>query len=261
MGRPEMMSPLNYSRQARKQINDMLSRAGVSHPSYNDLIKTEEMLARSQKFLLPKGGIWYDDPNFRALDETQKLRLPFPVVALEYQSAEEGIDKIIIIAEECDNGLIEIVTVGHKPKSGWNGYTGILLPTTNYLVRHEGGNYQFRADFHKQSYTKSINVLLSFLNILNCKNVSTHKVSSEKRAKGSPKAPLQFDTYHVLVVENNHTNSDSSEPNASNMGRSPREHLRRGHIRRCHSGKRVWVNATIINAGKGGKITKEYALL
>lgn len=256
-----MISPLNYSRQARKQINDMLSRTGVSHPSYNDLVKTEEMLARSQKFLLPKGGIWYDDPNFRALDETQKLRLPFPVVALEYQSAEEGIDKIIIIAEECDNDIIEIVTVGHKPNYGWGGYAGILLPTTNYLVRHDDGDHQFRANLHKQSYGKSISVLLSFLNILSCKNVSTQKISSEKRTKGSSKAPLQFDTYHILTVENNHANSGSSEPNASSTGRSPREHLRRGHIRHCHSGKRVWVNATVINAGKGGKIIKEYALL
>jgi hypothetical protein len=37
--------------------------------------------------------------------------------------------------------------------------------------------------------------------------------------------------------------------------RSPREHLRRGHIRIYQSGRRIWVNSTLVNAGVGGRIS------
>ena len=42
--------------------------------------------------------------------------------------------------------------------------------------------------------------------------------------------------------------------------RSPRQHLRRGHIRRLPT-KKVWVNSAIIGNSKNGIIQKDYAVI
>ena len=55
--------------------------------------------------------------------------------------------------------------------------------------------------------------------------------------------------------------SDNINGMPSGHHRSPREHLRRGHIRRLADGRRIWVNAAIVGAGKGvGVVSKDYAL-
>lgn len=251
------MNPLNYCRQLKKQLNVALFKMSVTDPSYQDMVKVEELVSKSQKFMLPEGGVWYDDPDLRALDITQKLRLPFPVIALEYACPHDSCNKVILLAEEVDD-VIAINTVAYSTeKQSWGGYSEIELPTEGYIIRHEDDSLQIRIGHFNDnsSYLRSAHILLSFLNVLSCKNVTTYKTNSLKKNKGT-KDSLKFDTYHVLTVETN------SAPSASNgisrEGRSPREHLRRGHIRCYQDGKRVWVNATVVNAGKGGRIIKDY---
>jgi hypothetical protein len=41
---------------------------------------------------------------------------------------------------------------------------------------------------------------------------------------------------------------------------SPREHLRRGHIRRLQDGRKVWVSPAVIGAGNPGRIDKSYSI-
>jgi len=40
--------------------------------------------------------------------------------------------------------------------------------------------------------------------------------------------------------------------------RSPREHVRRGHVRRYADGKKIWIQSMVVNPGNGGKVTKDY---
>ena len=42
--------------------------------------------------------------------------------------------------------------------------------------------------------------------------------------------------------------------------RSPRQHLRRGHIRNLQNGKKVWVNAAVVGAKESGVICNNYAI-
>jgi hypothetical protein len=99
--------------------------------------------------------------------------------------------------------------------------------------------------------------LLSLLNALACSNVRIERSEPRMRRKKSASA-LPFDTYHVLTV-----GPPGTGPHGSLTGghRSPREHLRRGHIRRLEDGRRIWVNATVVAAGRGaGVVTKDYAV-
>lgn len=102
-----------------------------------------------------------------------------------------------------------------------------------------------------------VNCVLNMMEALSCRNVSTEQlpVKNNKLAQRK-KGALPYDLYHVLVV-----NGRSGEKSVDQGGshRSPREHLRRGHIRRLPSGN-VWVNSTIVNHGSHGKVQKAYAL-
>ena len=94
--------------------------------------------------------------------------------------------------------------------------------------------------------------------VLNCENINTATIdpiakSNQKRVKNN-KEP--FFSYHVLQI-NEKASSNTSEGGSH---RSPRSHLRRGHIRRL-ANKVVWVRSAMINANsKDGKVIKEYKL-
>lgn len=106
-----------------------------------------------------------------------------------------------------------------------------------------------------------IRAVLELIQALGCRNISAKSIgiTPHPPAKNKKKA-YPYDEYHILTVDV--SNSGTSESGASTVGdrRSPREHLRMGHIRRYKSGICVWIQPTIINAGVGGKITKTYSV-
>lgn len=75
------------------------------------------------------------------------------------------------------------------------------------------------------------------------------------------KVPLY--EYRVLTVDLGgikHKGLDE-RPDGYDSGRnSPRQHLRRGHVRVCHSGTRVWVQPCVVGGGAHGVIDKDYAI-
>jgi len=78
-------------------------------------------------------------------------------------------------------------------------------------------------------------------------------VARWRRAK-----PYPFDDYHILTIES--PKAAASDGGHGGSHRSPREHLRRGHIRRLEDGRKLWINATVVNAGVGGKVSKDYRI-
>lgn len=142
---------------------------------------------------------------------------------------------------------------------------GINTPViTQFLVDHYdmGGHAEktFGEAWKDHAYfdmLDEVNCVLNLMEALSCRNVSAEQlpVKNNKLAQRK-KGALPYDLYHVLVV-----NSRSGEKFTDQGGthRSPREHLRRGHIRRLLSGN-IWVNSTIVNHGNHGKVHKVYAL-
>jgi hypothetical protein len=265
------MEHLNYCRQMTKQFAKAI--AIPSFPAMNRRVLSHAMdLAQaSQKFLLPEGGRLYDDPEFRALDESEPLKLPYPFIALEYSRRGmseneygEKSTKTILLARERDDAIVVMPISWIDHMEMWGPLPEAAIPRVGYLDRAMvvDGRTAIKIglvndEIPVSDYADEIGALLCFLNVLQCKNV--HVERSEPKTTGHKiKTALPFDAYHVLTIDVPGKIGDG----AATFGhRSPREHLRRGHIRRLADGKRVWVNATVVAAGRGaGVVTKDYAL-
>jgi hypothetical protein len=256
------MEPLNYCRQYRQYI------LGKRVPSDEDR-RTLFLAASAHKFMLPKGGVMFDDPAFRAIADEVVLHLPFPALALEFEheSTDGVLKKTIIFAEDQQDHFRVTPATYFKEFNVWSVLVGgWYVSKRNALFRsHEDGKVycSYKDEMGDEFTTEEVKphaalgVLFSFLNALECGNVESQKLTPRKQPKKS-KMALPFDCYHVLTIPVKANGSAAGVGLAS--GRSPREHLRRGHIRTYESGQKIWVNAAVVNPGVGGKISKDYRI-
>lgn len=256
-----MTQHLNYCRQMVKELaqTEVASKRAI------------QLAASAEKFMLPDGGILLEDPSLRAIDESERLNLPYPVIALEFQDGagregERNAD-VLLIQESADRiSCFPCNRIGGK-WIAWNSH--FWMPRLGYMDRAQSGRLGFPALIAfdvTEGGEEQIDpldsfywarVLLSFVNALSCANVSIERSPALKQPKAS-KGALAFDDYHVLKIELPERAAGSGA--AGGAGRSPREHLRRGHIRRLSDGRKLWVNATVVNPGVGGKVQKSYSM-
>ena len=239
----------------------------------------------STKFILPEGGRLYDDKELRALDESAQIRLPYPYVALEYHSngrertldepvglvngipQYEGDDfvsapKRVVYARERAGYIVATIAFWTRHDGVWRVLPECAIPNIGYLDRGASilGRPAIKVKFQDpripmSDYMDELGALLCFLNVLQCSNVHVER-SEPKKAGKKVKAALPFDAYHVLTID---VFGKTGGAAATGDHRSPREHLRRGHIRRLADGRRIWVNATVVAAGRGaGVVSKDY---
>lgn len=263
-----MTQQTNFCRQL---ISDLIKDM---EDDYDEAVDAVAKIAiGAKKFVMPVGGRIIDDMCLKALDDATALRLPFPVIALEYftgdlplNPGEKRSSKRIILAWENEHrGTITVLPVCWSD----DARTWMILPTgtidtTGFLNREmtKGGRVGISMSFEpgdeNGSAVEEVSTLLCFLNALQCSNVEIDTLEARKAAKKA-KSAFPFDSYHVLTITTEKTAAGPSQ--GIRQGRSPREHLRRGHIRRLETGKKIWVNAAVVNAGVGGKVVKDYQFL
>jgi hypothetical protein len=136
-----------------------------------------------------------------------------------------------------------------------DGLEVITFPTGNIAPERIG------PDWRRNAYCDLMDecsATLELVEALSCINVTHEALPARKPNKNALKrGALPFDEYRVLVIKE-HERSATTRLDPNSTHRSPREHLRRGHIRRLPDGRKVWVNPTIVNAGTSGKITTTY---
>lgn len=258
---------LNYCRSAAKQFMNTLRNNDIPEDTRNACNNAVDLYTASQKFILPINGRLLDDPEFKALDENQPLTLPYPFIALEYTSegpVEPGFapsSKRIVFARDREDGIVITVCPYFDHQQVWGIIPEYFIPKTHYLnrqIKDENGNIgilTYGPEEIRESVSDEVGSLLSFLNALQCSNVHIEK-SHPKKLNKKIKPCLPFDTYHILTVDLPSQKHPSD--GAGQQHRSPREHLRRGHIRRYPNGLKIWIQATFVNAGSGNKVTKDY---
>jgi len=281
------MEHLNYSRQLVRHCLIGLDTPNLHAEQRLKLSSVIDLHGASTKFILPNGGRLFDDKELRSLDESVPLRLPYPFIALEYHSS--GIErevndpvgwvdgepqfenygsisapKRVVYARERDGWIVVTIAFWTQCDGNWRILPECAIPIINYLNRKQispSGRPGILTAFQQEGVPKSdymdeIGSLLCFLNILQCSNVHIER-SEPKKVGQKIKAALPFDTYHILTIGSNIVGCSG----ATGGHRSPREHLRRGHIRRLADGRRIWVNSSVISAGRGaGVISKDYAI-
>lgn len=254
-----MLQHTNYCRQAIPVLRAMERQ----HPRED--VRREATLAvnaisDAKKFLIPNGGRILPDAELRALDTSGRLSLPFPVIALEYTDNKSKQRRITLATERSED--IALQHLISFDAVNWTPTCLVLMPRYGFVMPSGGGLFMPKVtalddECPDELAAEPAIAVLSLLNALACANVHIER-SEPKKAGKKIKSALPFDTYHVLTID---APGNGGQGAATGGHRSPREHLRRGHIRRLADGRRIWVNATVVAAGRGaGVVTKDYAV-
>ena len=269
------MQALNFCRQITRQFSGMLAERGDRMaPHLREALEYGIESARNAvKFQLPDGGRMLDDIEYRALDPDEPLRLPFPWIALEFLQANAGVapgevasSKRVAFCRQMQGGIGLFPVCYLDRTANWIPLPEIGIPETGYLnrsIRNAEGRPAIRASLGDtfapaSDYADELDVVLSFLNALACSNVRPVRVD-QKQPKRPALGALPFDSFHVLTIAAP-GGGGTGETRPGGTHRSPREHLRRGHIRRYENGRKVWINSMVVNAGKGATVGKAYRM-
>lgn len=293
------MEPLNLLRKARDEFSPkLISDAFPVTLEYRKAaMEVFDAAQAAPKFILPNGGRIFDD-DLRGLDA--KLRLPFDSVVIEYTCRglpKSTLDVIFgegqlsnaperIVYAKQEGESVKVYSIIHMNIQGemvWfmQPYVAEIIMDANekYIAppevdstkligcgmalqeiggmgrRTHGDMWPKHAYYDMLDETRAV---LELIEALSCSNVRAETLPSRKLNKSAAKrGALPFDTYHVLTVGWAKTGEARGE---SGDRRSPREHLRRGHIRNLADGRKVWVNSAVVNAGIGARVSKEYSI-
>lgn len=97
---------------------------------------------------------------------------------------------------------------------------------------------------------------------LNCSNVTVRSIPASEplNRKRVASGNEPFSGYHVLELFDSGTDKTGATGGAGGAHASPRQHLRRGHIRRLSENRSIWVNSCVIGDPNRGVIMKDYRL-
>jgi len=213
------------------------------------------------------------DIDVTMTEELLRQRLPFDKCYFEFCD-ENGRSNLAFIVEEVTYGKNDYdhyITMFLRPLSGgWRivpcniEYTAngkLLLDWSPIGKEVKGTSVIDDGDLSLESLVES--QVLSFyklLNVLNCSNVELidnevrKKVNNRRKKKGK----LPFFEYKTLHIQTSKKENKNKSGLSGTDRRSPRVHLRRGHIRHLQSGKTTWVQPCIIGSEENGVIDKDY---
>lgn len=240
-------------------------------------------LLKAPRFLLPDQG--YAIP----VDEVEvntPIRLPYPDTVLEFSFAHLGVRfrSIILASEFRDPDIGALAIRVQEFSSGirgtWNAYHNVCDLLCD--------RYPFTSD-HKAAYSRQTDILtgavltagqvrqenarrgysyyspdsplvvLSLIGMLQCNNVGIATIPAPVKlnAKRLAHGRLPFVEYKILMLT---TSKGESLGTTDSWGHrnSPRQHLRRGHIRRVSSATLTWIPQCLVGNPKKGLIVKDY---
>ena len=270
-----MITAKNYAAQAANGVLNAISKWGYSHKLKNDIpiikaITTE--MEKSVHFAVPDGGKIFDD-KFNGLIGS-KINMPFDSISIEFFYQMDGkTEKQVIYAKNIGEEI-------HLYSYIFVEDTWILTPLMasidkNEPMRHDTavkctilgvlpvlcniGISQGEKENLVRDLKCAMAVFLEFIEALSCTNVEAtiHQAASPKNAQRikSHKLPI-YETKVLTIKAGSHTKTEGTR---TGTHASPRQHLRRGHIRRLDSGN-IWVNSCVVGAKENGVIDKSYKI-
>lgn len=222
----------------------------------------------SQHFALPAGGRLFDD-GLRGLDtDLHAIRLPFPIVTISFA---DGARRTLVVAQELheagQNTIVVQVAVDTGDGQGW----GIYPCTVQPVQRHDDGSIGWqcfdaigsrldRAPMH-EAVMAAGRAVLELVEALSCNNVAAEvveRVDPAVNARRRRQGKLALYEVRRLVVKVGEQVHAIGAPMGDRNG--PREHLRRGHVRRLADGRKTWVQCCVVGSRALGVVRKTYAV-
>jgi hypothetical protein len=267
------VTALNFSRNVMLEINRLLKEGNLSENGKRRCAIVTSLHKNSVKFVLPKGGVVVES-DLKSLANCEVLHLPYETICLEFETSDDltklkenqvYCPKRVIYAVEVTNYIVILPVAWDGNAKRWGFYPELFIPKTNWfeedpVTKRKMINLRFsNSNIPTTDYYDEVTAVLSFLDILTCSNVSIQKNPMQKIKTTKIKSALPFDSYNILTIDVHRSkNNKTSQSLTGQTKHSPREHLRRGHIRHLDSGKSVWVNSCLVSHGIGGKIIKNY---
>lgn len=245
-------------------VIDEIEKIGLLGPA--DLCKIDSIpheirsyLLRAEVFKLPDDGeaVPFTGCQIELFISkyVKEFKLPFRCCALEFKiSNPVHFTKAVVIAVHFNHAenqdRIRIVPiVFSKEHNRW-------MVTDHFDLRHDGVGVCGKL---RNGSENAINAVIGLMAALSCTNVvkehNQPNVALNKKRESRGKHP--FSSYYTLKIK---TAFNKNPGTKTGSHASPREHLRRGHIRRL-ADKTVWVNSCVVGNHELGIIKKDYALV
>lgn len=263
---------------------------GKSYLTSVVLREAERRIKDSIKFRIPDNGRIMPGirKNKKAFgdfidDFIPDLRLPYKDTLLEYEFkvdlessgchgvtemiANEEYTGVILLSSEVADGAISIIPLwklsslgGHWTIGNFSALIDRNRESVNITpITKEGELHGANSRVAYNDMVGEVSGFLEFIAALACSNSATsdqphgrEKLNKKREKQGRP----PFYSYKVLTI------SQGGQGSVESMGgshRSPRVHLRRGHIRRLPN-KTVWVNASVVGDKSKGFVDKDYSV-
>jgi len=186
-------------------------------------------------------------------------RAPFPNTLLQFEtpSSDQGASHALVLWSEQTDGSVLLIAAQRTRDKKWM----TVLPTT--ITRNEDNSFHYERIGYSERSTKYVMAMhaiaMNFFYILGCSNMATEDnpapaALNKKRAKAGKFPVLEYKT---LVLKLNAPSASAQSGGGTHA--SPRVHLRRGHIRKIDSGRRVWVQACVVGSTHG-MVLKDYRI-
>lgn len=178
------------------------------------------------------------------------------------QKANDWMPSIIGFLIPCQWDFGKEKLLNRREYKNMPAFTSASVPMFPDFFRHavKGSNGKEKLRMLEVDLTQEVKVLLELIEALSCSNVkeSIHQEASKKNAQRikSHKKPIWETKFLTLVVNEK---QDKRIKDSMTSHASPRQHLRRGHIRRLPS-KNIWVNSCVVGNIENGKVEKQYKL-
>lgn len=249
----------------------------------------------SVEYYMPKGGPEILDKRFPLTDVNKRVILakeyslemlrsfpkhPIPDALLLHLGESDHVIVISTIFRSEDIGIWSPCPIAIAIPSKWDAGRGrvptfgkdygrpsfmavpipFLPDMVSNIPRYKETNETEIFEGAMQDISPEVIVLLELLEALSCSNVeeSTYQEASKKNAQRikSHKNPIWETKFLTLVVN---PKSGKKGESSGITHASPRQHLRRGHIRRLPS-KNIWVTSCVVGDASNGKIEKQYKI-
>lgn len=292
-----MITAKNYAAQAERGILDY-AKLLSEHDQYKEDAKLcrnfTKFIEHAVHFTLPDSGLILND-QYKGI-KGQFIRLPYPIITLEYFVPPDnprhilGGDRIgkrlIVAAEEItkeiqyiriflcgfvgSNNSWMLMPMGFFVNCNWDKFPDGEKQIDGNYMRIRGGTFNVLPDAIKSMPAKMVDacteqtayeasLVLEFIEALSCTNIeaTTFQEANPKNAKRIKQGKLPM--YETKVLTLKMTRSESQGSGLGGSHASPRQHLRRGHIRRLPSGN-IWVNSCVVGSSGKGIIDKTYQI-